>query len=61
MLAPVDAFQVSVGLVETPVAPDVGETSVGGLGRPGADPEVVKLEMADHAPEVLLWTPLTLQ
>jgi hypothetical protein len=31
-VAPVEAFQVNVGLVATPVAPFAGETRVGGAG-----------------------------
>jgi len=33
-VAPLEAFQLRVGLVETPVAAFEGDTSVGGIGGP---------------------------
>ena len=45
MLAPLDALQVKLGLVETPVAPLEGEDSV---GTPGAAIIVVKLHTLDQ-------------
>ena len=61
MVAPVDAFQSRVGLVETPVAPVEGETIIGGLGMFGAAPDVVKFAIADQALVSREWTPRTLQ
>jgi hypothetical protein len=58
-VAPLEAFQVSVGLVEIPVAPFEGEESVGTGG--GVPPEVTKLQTVDQllVPEV--FAALTLQ
>ena len=45
-MAPGELFQLSVGLVEIPVAPSDGEASVGAGGPPEI---VVKLQTVDHA------------
>jgi hypothetical protein len=44
-VAPVEEFQLSVGLVGTPVEPSEGEESVGAGGL--ASPAVVKLHAAE--------------
>ena len=45
-VAPLDAFQLSVGLAETPVAPFEGDRRVGGDGGGGT---VVKDQVVDQA------------
>ena len=43
-MAPLEAFQPKVGLVETPLAPSTGEARIGG---PGAAITVVKVNGAE--------------
>jgi hypothetical protein len=46
--APVEAFQLRVGVVATPVAPFTGEARTGAAGATGAVAVVVKLDVPDH-------------
>jgi hypothetical protein len=58
-VAPVEAFQLSVGVIETPVALFDGERRVGAGGLP---PElVVKLQMLEYALVPLAFVALTRQ
>ena len=60
-VAPVEALQLIVGFVATPVVPFAGEASTGAGGMTGAEADVVKLQTDDHALEPAVLLALTRQ